>query len=775
MASGVSFEGSSPFWRAWFAGLLFHRRKGLIFFLLALIWLFVGMVRLDIDFNVESLFPRDDAKRLSFNEYVSIFGRDDGFLILLCKAERLFDPAFLEGLERFSGELKKLGLFSEVYSLFDAPHAWMKDDMELGIGTVRNWLLLDGRIDTGKLASMVSSLSLAGPLLGNFLHPGSETAILLLRLSPEFSDNRGRMEATRRLREWLAHTTVLPCREFTLSGMPAARADGMTMIQEDQRRLLPISLVLTCGILFFFFRRWRDVGLVMAHVLVTLVFTLGGMGHFGLKFSILSSVTPVILVTTGSCYSVQIISRMRSLQAMGRQVSLEDLFASMIGPVFLANFTTVVGFASLFNTSMRLINEFAAITAAGVFSAFLLTFSIFPLLMVTFPGSALPDRGGVKSRGFSRFLLRIGCFVTQRPRWIVFGLLGCGLIAAVAAREVKVRAFVFDDFWPDSPLMRHVRLAENACRGILPMAVMIRAKGNEAVLRLHYMRQAFRVAAFLRGQSQVGKVDSPSDMISQVYGLLASDPAETGLPPDERTLAEVERLFLVSGGIDAGIRLVSQDLSTLQVRFRIRDLESAQAAAFIDRVRSFLAGLEDEKTTLRLTGTTVMIQESYRNIFDNLETSFAVVILFTFLVLLFTFRHLPSLNIGFWANLLPMVGVIGLMGVLNISFKPSTIMIFGIALGLAVDNTIYFMKEYWRLSNGNPSRVFLVRRALQKAGGGMIQSSFSLFFGFLVLLFSRFEGQFLIGLLLSFSVMAALVFDLFFVPAGLSLWGPRKT
>jgi len=524
----VAVEGVSPFWRRYFAIILRYRHLAFVLSIVFLLIVGSGIKGLEVDFNVESLFPRDDGKLLSFRDYIAKFGRDDDLLLLLCETDRLEKETFVRSLDALSRDLRGLGFFSDVFSFLDAPHAWLGDDIELGIGPLRDWILPQGRFHPDRMISLIASLTPDDSVLNNFLSPASQTGILLLRLSTRYADNQGRLEATARLRDWLGKQNFPEIKEITLSGMPAARADGMRMIQRDQKRLLPLSLVISMFMLFCFFGRLRDVALVISHILVTLLATMGCMGHLGLKFSILSSMIPVILVTTGSSYGIQILARLRSLQIQQKTVYLEDLFASMMGPIFLANITTVVGFISLFETNMQLINEFAAITAAGVFIAFVLTITIFPLMVALFPGSVLPEIPLRKSRFLPRLLLRFGHFVIRRPRQIFGGLFVFGVGAVYCSSFVQVRAFVFDDFWPDSLMMRHIRKAEQICNGVLPMSVMITSTRNEAVLRLHFIQKAAKVATFLRRQPEVGKVDSPSDALGRMFRLLTDNATRPG-------------------------------------------------------------------------------------------------------------------------------------------------------------------------------------------------------------------------------------------------------
>jgi len=395
----VSIAGVSPWWRSWFVALLAQARPATAIATAVIVAAGLGLANLTVDFNIEKLFPRDDAKLTAFAEYTATFGRDDDIIVVLARVRQLDDPAAITALDRLARGLARLDLLAEVVTVLDVPHAWMADDMELAIGPMRQWLQLDGAsgpVRADRWRALLASDTLDGPVIGNFLAPASSTVILMLRLAATHADNEGRMVATEKVRAWLRDHETPDLGRFVMSGMPVARADGMRMVQRDQARLLPLSLFVTLLVLGVLFGRWRDVALVLSHVVLTLIVTLGVMGHIGLRFSVISSIAPVILVTTGSAYSVQLLSRLRAVAGNGAPTLVADVFASMVGPLFLANFTTVAGFMSLFNGNLRLLNEFAGITAAGVFIAFILTITVFPLMVVGFPGAVVdrPPRAG---------------------------------------------------------------------------------------------------------------------------------------------------------------------------------------------------------------------------------------------------------------------------------------------------------------------------------------------------------------------------------------------
>ncbi len=739
----------------------------------------VGARRVETDFNIESLFPRDNPGLIGYREFIETFDRDDDVVtVILQSKEGVLTPSFLEGYDRIAKAVASLPVLHEVINFLDLSDIGMEVDEEIEIRTVRDRLFPQGKPDALRIASFEGELVPDKPYLGNFLNPKMNSAVIPVRLAPAFNNNQGRMDALRSLRGELQRLIPPGSISVAISGMPVARADGMELIRNDQTRLLPLSILVCLCVLWISMGGLWDVLLVISNTFLTLLFSIGSMGFLGMKFSFLSSVVPVILVITGTSYSIHPLVKLRSEPGTRDQNRIAEVFGEISGAVALCCITTMAGFLSLLNTNVDLIREFALISGFGVAIAFLVSVIFLPVFVLSFfrfPGPTVPGRARRPHvKRFASFLA--AKVVRKRPAWVLAILTIFGLVGLWFARTISVRAFIFDDFRPDSSLMKHIRLGEETFRGILPISVVFRAKREEAVLRRHFVGKAASMTEFLRGQSEIGKVDSMTDFLAVLWKTLTSGfPGEAGvLPPDDSSLGMVFRLLMASGKLGPGLNFISKDLSSLQVKARVFDFESARAIRFLDRVRAYASTLEDERTSVKVSGSTVMILEAYRNILGNLELSFLLVVAFTIMVFIFVHRDLTTVTIAFFGNLLPLCGTLGVMGWFDIPFKNSTITIFGIALGLAVDDTLYFLHHYRGLMAKGFSRRYCAIRGLASTGGGMISTSIALFFGFLVLLGSEFEAQFLIGVLLCVNIFASIVFDLLFCPSAMLLLGPEK-
>ena len=129
-------------------------------------------------------------------------------------------------------------------------------------------------------------------------------------------------------------------------------------------------------------------------------------------------------------------------------------------------------------------------------------------------------------------------------------------------------------------------------------------------------------------------------------------------------------------------------------------------------------------------------------------------------------------------NTIPLLFTAGLMGYLHIAIKPSTVLIFSVAFGIAVDNAIRFLAKYQQERKQlNLSQSDAVSRALHEAGISIIYTSIILFFGFIIFVFSGFGGTVYLGLLTSITLVVAMFNNLLLLPSlllSLESWDKNK-
>lgn len=132
----------------------------------------------------------------------------------------------------------------------------------------------------------------------------------------------------------------------------------------------------------------------------------------------------------------------------------------------------------------------------------------------------------------------------------------------------------------------------------------------------------------------------------------------------------------------------------------------------------------------------------------------------------FLFSSLRMVIVSLIPNFLPLIVTAGLMGYFGIPIKPSTILIFSIAFGISVDDTIHFLAKYrqeLKQQKWNMKEAALL--ALHETGLSMIYTSIILFFGFGIFTVSNFGGTVALGTLVSFTLLVAMLSNLVLLPS----------
>lgn len=167
-----------------------------------------------------------------------------------------------------------------------------------------------------------------------------------------------------------------------------------------------------------------------------------------------------------------------------------------------------------------------------------------------------------------------------------------------------------------------------------------------------------------------------------------------------------------------------------------------------------------------LTGTSVVASEGTQYLVNNLFTSLLFAILCISVLMAILFRSWRMVIISLIPNFIPLLFTGGIMGWFGIPLKPSTLLVFSIAFGISVDDTIHFLAKYRQeLKYNKWDLKYCVSAALRETGLGMFYTSVVLFCGFSMFSFSQFGGTQALGLLVSMTLLVAMITNLVVLPS----------
>jgi len=174
----------------------------------------------------------------------------------------------------------------------------------------------------------------------------------------------------------------------------------------------------------------------------------------------------------------------------------------------------------------------------------------------------------------------------------------------------------------------------------------------------------------------------------------------------------------------------------------------------------------EERYNVTMTGKALVFQKGTKYLVNNLVLSLSLAIILISLFMAYMFRSFRMIIVSLIPNLLPLLVTAGLMGYLGVPIKPSTILVFSIAFGISVDDTIHFLAKYRQELQANNWKIRKsVYAALRETGVSMFYTSIVLFFGFSVFTISSFGGTVALGALVSATLLFAMLANLLLLPS----------
>jgi len=724
------------------------------------------------DYDIERLFPLRDSSTSFFRAFQARFGNDNDYLLLgIVADEGVFSRPFLRQVDRLAGELDAKGWSTRVLSPTRLRYP-QRNPSPVGPRMLsRPYLHVD---DPGRYPADSQRLA-RDPFLGEVFLSASAPALVVQVYHAGESGDTFCADLRTEVETLLQGHAF---REVYIAG----KCFGQTTIVRTIRRETALFTGLSIGVIVLFLSlTYRSAGgilLPLAVVFVAVVWTAGLMALTGRPFDFISNIIPTMLLVIGISDAVHLITHFQ----LNRRYGLLPLPAMLkavreVGwATLLTTATTAVGFLTLTTSSFLPLVELGWYGTAGLFFALMATYAIIPAIVLSRPqlGRQLHRRHlpweGALNRLFSWII---------RHRMLVLGL-SVALIALALAgiQRIRLNNYVLEDLRSNHPQRRAFQFFDTHFTG---------ARGFEAVLRMEdTSRQAVfepatlqaidRLDRFLQEEYGVGDLLSPARMMRYAHmAYRDGDPAYFTLPQDTQLLQLLTGRVLERQGPLAPEHYLSFPPGWVRLSGKMKDEGSWRIRRKNERLRAFMEEqMENAPFELVLTGTPHLLDlnNSFlaRNVLLGLLAAILLVgVLFALL--------LGSVRLGLLTllpNLLPLLFIGGIMGFASIDLKISTSVIFVLAFGIAVDDSIHFLARFRREMRRHERAEDALRQTFCSTGKAIAITTLLLLGGFLSLCFSQFLGTFYLGLLLALTLFFALLADLSLLPVLLLLFYGRK-
>ncbi|MBL6448976.1 MMPL family transporter [Fulvivirga sp. 29W222] len=733
--------------------------------------LILGYFIKDLQFNYvfESFFPTDDPDLEYYRTFEELFENDNNYLLVgLVNEPTVFDSAFLHKVGQLTKYVEQTDHVTSVASISNIEKPIISPAGYFEIPVIHVEAPEKYKQDSIRLYK-------DGWLLESLLSRDAKATAIVIKHEP-LSGKEAADSLVNSIRKAIDH---LDFQKFHLAGKSYAQGIFIEKMQYELAIFLSASVALVIVFLVIAFRSFSGVIVPLIVVLLSTIWILGFMALTGKTLDILMVLLPTIMFIVGMSDVVHIMTKYIEQLRVGD--SKRDAIVTTIKEVGLAtlltSLTTAVGFATLLTASIQPIQEFGIYTAAGVFFAFIVAFALLPACLYLLPRPKVSYKVVHKSSWFL-FLSRSFIKVARNGKSILTINLALIIISLVGISQIRINTYLIEDLPSDDPLKLDFMFFDTEFGGSRPFEITATVnKSGATVFDREVLIETDSLQNHLTSLFGSGGIISPVTVVKGLNQAINGGSSDAyRLPSNDKEwkrlykyLPRLLKRYQKSGNITAMQNTVGR-IST-----RVGDIGSAISLAKTKELQTYIRQHTDTAlVTYKVTGTSNLIDKNNeylaKNMFEGLGIAFFVVAVIAGLL----FKSLRMVMITLVPNVIPLLIIAGIMGISGITLKLSTSIVFSIAFGIAVDDTIHFISKLKiELAKGKPL-LYALKRTYLSTGKAIIVTSIILSGGFLILLLSSFGGTFYTGLLVSLTLIFALLIDLTLLPVMIMLFFRHK-
>ncbi len=758
------------------AKFVLNNKFSLLFVLLAVtvaMAFFASKIKLSYEFS--KAIPVDNPKYRDYLNFKEKFGDDGNLLVIGIQTDSFFTINKFEAYRQLDSTLKKIAYVEDVLSVSNAVDL-IKDTASEKLNAVPVFpseLHTQPGLDSSRL--LFYTLPFYKTILYN---PATKAYLTAVRINKDVLNSSGR---TKVVDDIIAATDAYSAKtniQAHISGLPLIRTQVADRIAKEMRFFIIGSLALSALILLLMFRSIRTMLLSLLVVIIGVVWSIGITYLFGYKITLLTALIPPLVIVIGIPNCIYFFNKYHSTyrKTGNKQQSLIDMVSKMGVVTLFCNITAAIGFAVFALTRSAILKEFGQVAGLSIMMIFVISFILLPAALSIMPVPGKRQLAYLDVRFFTNLLLRIERWVLHHTT-IVYSITAVIIILSVLGFfKLKTEGFIVDDLPKTDKIYTDLKFFENNFNGVMPLEIVIDTKkryGLAGSRILPVLAKMDSLSSYITAQKEMARPLSIAEGIKFVkQGFYEGDSSNYALPNsfDAAFVGEYLKPSNDSGGKNNVSKLLASFIDTARQTTRMSinmaDVGTKRLPDILNGINARAHEIFDtSKYNITLTGSTITFLEGSSYIIHGLKESIMWAFLFISLCMLYLFRSLRILICSLIPNVIPLIVTAGIMGWAGVRLKPSTVLIFSVALGIAIDVTIRFLVNYKQeLPSNNFNVKLTVSETIKHTGLSILYTSLVLIAGFVIFCFSGFGGTQSLGWLTSITLLTATLTNLILLP-----------
>ncbi|MGY0393544.1 efflux RND transporter permease subunit [Bizionia sp. KMM 8389] len=716
-----------------------------------------------------NLLPDDHEVNIVYQNFLDIFGEEGNLIVLGIKDSTLYTVENMNAWNQLSERFKSFEAVDAVISLKDLQKL-VKDEPNERF--VLEPFIKDSIHSIPQLEKLEDELFNKYPFYDNFLfNTETRTIRTAIYMKKSIVNTAARKDFVfddliPLIQEFETQTNM----DVRVSGMPYVRTLNAQNIVDEIGLFVAGALLVTSFIFFLFFRSFRATLISMVVVCLGVMWTFGIIGLLNYEITVLTALIPPLIIVIGIPNCIFLINKYQhEVKLHGNKVkSLQRVITKVGNATLLTNLTTASGFATFILTQSTLLKEFGVVASLSILAIFILCLLIIPIIYTFLPYPKDRHLEHLNKRWIGGFVDWMERMVKERRITIYITSLILLVVSMIGIYQIKISGSLIEDMSKEAGFFEDIRFFEEEFSGIMPLEILVDTKRKKGATKLATLKRMDELETLILETPELSKPIS-------IVGLAkyAKQAYTNGNPKYYQLPTSQENLFIASyiKNSTSNVNLLESFVDSTGQYARITTFMKDIGTDKMERIEENLQTeidktFPEERYDVTITGKALVFLKGTKYLVKNLAISLSLAILLISLLMAYMFRSFKMIIISLIPNLLPLVITAGLMGYLGVPIKPSTILVFSIAFGISVDDTIHFLAKYRQELQANNWKIKKsVYGALREAGVSMFYTSIVLFFGFSVFTVSSFGGTVALGALVSATLLFAMLSNLLLLPS----------
>lgn len=758
-------------------------------FILAYRWILSGIIivvtafmswhasKVELSYEFTKAIPSDNPKYLAYQAFRQKFGEDGNMMVIGVQTDSFFKAGFFNAYADLVKEMKAIEFVEDVLSVPAATNLKKDTSAEKLIARLvfGDKPLTQPELDS--CATIFRSLPFYQGLLYN---PGTHTYLLGVRINKDVLNSRKRNDVVSAI---LRAGNVFGANqkiEMHYSGLPLIRTNLATKIADEMKWFLFGSVILSAIILLLFFRSFSAMLLSLGVVIIGVVWSVGTIHLLGYKITLLTAVIPPLVVVIGIPNCIYFLNKYHTAyrDTGDKKMALVEMVNRMGVVTLFCNIAAAIGFAVFALTKSAVLKEFGMVAGINIMALFFISVIIIPVVLSLLSPPTEKHTRYLENKWLLALLDKLEIWSLHHQKLIYSVTIVTLVISAMGMLRLESKGFIVDDLPKTDRIYTDLKFFEKHFTGVMPLEIIVDTRQKNGLRKntLQTFAKIDSLSSFIAGKPEMARplsIVEGMKFAKQAY--YDGDSSNYGLPNsfDIAFLAQ----YISSRSEDSSRR---QNNFTKIIR-SFMDSSRQQARISVNmadvgskRLPEILQSIEDSSRKLfdtahyrvEFTGTSITFLEGSRFIINGLKESIFWAFLLIAACMLYLFRSFKILLCSLIPNVIPLIVTAGVMGWVGVPLKPSTVLVFSVALGIAIDITIRFLVNYKQeLNRSTKTKEEIVIDTIHKTGISIIYTSLVLIAGFVIFCFSGFGGTQALGWLTSLTLILATITNLIFLPA----------